>query len=145
MSVKHNKLSRNDVIGQRITAIRCKSEILPDGFRYVEAVLILENGLAFPVNEVGVDEPSELSSCDAPGECSHEVSTHVADMIGRTITNVVVADSIPTLVVLSDRRAIFGMDTGPPFNGFAPTISLVGEYIDDNEIVDFWSRDSVAL
>lgn len=141
----HQTLCRDDVVGQRISSIRCKTEKTGDGFKYVEAVLVLENGFAFAVNEAGVDGRSELKTCDVPNECDCDVTKRIACMVGRTITNVAISDSIPTLIVLSVRDALFGMDTGPPFNGFAPTTSQVGEYIDDDEIVDFWNRDPVLV
>lgn len=141
----NRSLSRNDIIGQTICEVRCKTEVSNSGFNYSEAVVVLDNGIAFSVNEAGVDEKSDLLSCDIPEKCSAEVFARIEEMLGRRITNIVIAESIPTLVVLADRDALFGIDGGPPFDSFGPTTSRVGDYIEDDEIIDFWNREPVSV
>ena len=138
-------LNREDVIGKTISRLECKTEVSDSGFNYSEAIVVLDSGIAFAVNEAGVDEESDLLSCDIPKKCVDEVFARIKCMLGRRITNIVIAESIPTLVVLSDRDALFGIDGGPPFHTFGPTTSRVGEYIDYNEMIDFWNREPVSV
>jgi len=78
--------------------VRRKTDASDCGCHYTEAVVVFDNGTAFSIDEVGIDEASELVSCDAAKLCATE-------MLGRRITNIVICESIPTLVVLANREA----------------------------------------
>jgi hypothetical protein len=60
--------------------------------------VVFNNGTAFSIDEAGIDEASELVSCEAAELCATE-------MLGQRITNIVICESIPTLVVLANREA----------------------------------------
>lgn len=140
-------IERDDAVGHKIVEIKCKVELLEDGFNYAEAVVILDNGVAFSVDSKGVDGPTELTACIElrDYEQSSILVPQVDRIVGRVITNVVVTNCIPTLVVIVGQNALYGIDGGPPFNSFGPVVSRVGECMGGDEIVDFWTRRPVSV
>lgn len=137
-------LKRSDVIGKVVRRILLRRQGSADGFEYVEAIVELEDGTAFCVNESGVDDLSPLLRFAGSTENLEVASKGFEKVLGQTITHVAISEAMPTLVVLLGDKVLLGSDCGPPFNSFAPCVTALGELVDSGELVDFWDRDMLA-
>lgn len=138
-------LERSDIVGKTVTRVLLRRDNSIDGFKFVEAVVELDNDSAFCVNEAGVDEPSSIHIFDGAQNNLEVASIEFDALIGKKITHVGISDSIPTLVVICGEDVLLGSDCGPPFNSFAPSVTKLGDLVDADELVDFWDRNAISF
>lgn len=135
-------LTRSMIIGHEIASVVVWREQLDTGFQYVEAIIALDNGMRFAIDQTGVDEVEELVCYEDTKIVTPALEFE--SVIGERISHLAIVDYVATLVVVTENHLIFGSDEGAPFDCFGPFIDDFNGVVNMSDLQDFWTREPVT-
>ena len=121
------RVSRSDVVGQRIQAVRCAISETPGdmgggSISYNRTAILLANGIGI---DLELHEPPLLwSGWPASLPRDIELESQLRDVIGCEVKGVYASDFYPCLVVLIEGDRVIGMNSPAPWS-VVPTIEPI--------------------
>lgn len=142
LPIRHNMITRKDIVGNRIADIRTCQSVLADGFVNNRCfVRIGEQWIE--LDSKGVDECEPLNWLN-PALVAPDSARILDELIGKTITETVVSDYLPTFAfVLECDLLLHCSDLGPPFNSFGPLVVKIGDFYKRSDLLDYWTREGL--